>query len=164
MGTLLQRRAVAVLVIDEESVRGGGSPPGPDEPEDLDTVGVLVSVRVREGAVLALPGGKVDSGDSSLHHAAARELEEETGLGFPTGAFTVECTLNQPDWIVTLLSIRCPAAKKREVRNLEPDKHGPWVWRTWGDLRREPADNVFPTLGRMLQDHKSIQALGASER
>ncbi len=152
MGPLLPRRAVAVLVVDGESLKRGGRPQGLEEPEGLGKMRVLVGIRVKEQGLLALPGGKVDAGDATLAHAAARELEEETGLVFPACAFTVEHTLHEPGWIVTLLSVNCPTEKKQEVRNREPEKHGPWTWRTWGDLRGEPADRVFAPLGKMLDD------------
>lgn len=159
MGSSPPCRAVAVLVADEESLRRGGRPRGGEEPED-DTTCVLVSGRVQEQGLLALPGGKVEAGDASLAHAAARELEEETGLVFPAGAFRVVHTLNGPDWVVTLLLVRCPAEKKQEVRNMEPEKHGPWTWRTWGDLQREPAERVYGPLRKMLNHVTLLRASG----
>jgi 8-oxo-dGTP pyrophosphatase MutT (NUDIX family) len=158
--SLGQRSAVAVLVTinnDEESLWRCGRPQGQVKREDLGKTRVLVSKRIQDQGQLALPGGKVDAGDASLAHAAARELEEETGLVFPACAFTIEHTLNEPDWIITLLSVRCPIEKRREVRNLEPEKHGPWAWRTWEDLQVEPANKVFAPLRRMLQDIKTLK-------
>lgn len=142
-------RAVAILVVDEQSMTQG------DMPVLLDSVRVLVSVR-RTSAQIALPGGKVETRDASLSHAAARELQEETGLTFPAEDFAIEHTLHQPDWIITLVSVVCAVDRQSEVRNMEPEKHGPWTWRAWQDLKNEASENVFAPLRVLLEDVTTI--------
>jgi len=133
------RRAVAICCLLADPGAGAGDP-------------VVLASRRRPSGQLALPGGKVDETDPSVTHAAARELEEETGLTLPVQAFA-EHRLHQLEhdgFVVSLVSVVCPLELKAAVRNPEPDKHSPWSWWTWRGLRGLPDEEVFAPLRDFL--------------
>jgi 8-oxo-dGTP diphosphatase len=101
-------------------------------------VGVFVKrngrilVGMRKGApgtnTWALPGGRLEPGETPVH-CAAREVREETGLelvGLRPLIFT-STVLHQPDvhYVTLFYSAEC---RKGEPRVLEPDKCEGWRW------------------------------------
>lgn len=74
----------------------------------VDGTRYLLMIERGDGHGWALPGGKLDAGETPLT-AAARELEEETGLPLEEGAFTMLAGRGVPDpragrhaWMVTV--------------------------------------------------------------
>lgn len=151
-----KRLAVAVLVIDGRDEDVPSSPNFPKASRNAREGGPRVLVGIRKCsqgslAPLALPGGKVEASlDASILHAAARELREETGLAFPPEAFAERHTLETEEFVVKLVSVICPADRISRVRNVEPEKHGPWHWRSWRELREERAERIFAPLRALL--------------
>jgi 8-oxo-dGTP diphosphatase len=97
----------------------------------------------------ALPGGFV-SVDESLHHAAARELAEETGLAEPPGHMEQLASYGNPD--------RDPRMRIVSVAYLAlaPDLPTPRAGGDASAARWSPADHLLAEPRRLAFDHGQI--------
>lgn len=87
---------------------------------------VLVGRRRAEpGTPLALPGGKLDPGET-VEACAARELEEETGIALDAGTLTVFAAVLVDGWVVP--GVLAPVGDEVEPAIREPDKLGDFAW------------------------------------
>lgn len=104
---------------------------------------LLVAQRLtgRGAGAWACPGGKIEFGEEPVE-AVLREVKQETGLAAscpPQPAFTTTDRQMDGAHVVTLWF---PCEVAGEPENLEPQRHGPWVWRnrTW-------LEKLFQTVG-----------------
>jgi ADP-ribose pyrophosphatase YjhB (NUDIX family) len=112
---------------------------------------VLVGRRLAEpGRPLAIPGGKLDPGES-VEACAVRELAEETGIALDVEAATTFAAVLVDGWVVPGVRIAVDDDVEPEVR--EPDKFGDFAWMTPGAVVGGGA--AFPATVALLE------ALGA---
>lgn len=142
---------------------GGDSLPA--MPEDLSHSVIVLPIRAgriamaerakgeRMGGMYASPGGSVDPTDESLPAAAAREFEEETGLKVEPGRLVYLGRLvdKGADWMPIgghffLLRL----SPDEELKQTEPDKHGPWTWHTFREATALPLPPVSRSLLHLL--------------
>lgn len=115
-----------------------------------DGLVLLARRRGEAGIELAVPGGKLDPGET-VEECAVRELAEETGLVLGAAEVrTFDCVLmagEATSWVVVgvegHLGVRAAEAEPRE---LEPDKVGSF---TWVDPAHTPAD-LYPATAALL--------------
>jgi 8-oxo-dGTP diphosphatase len=115
-----------------------------------DGLVLLARRRGEPGEQLAVPGGKLDGGET-VEECAVRELAEETGLVLDAaGVRTFGCVLMPGDptsWIVAGVEARLDvSAAEAEVREREPDKVGSF---TWVDPADAPPD-LYPATAALL--------------
>ena len=107
---------------------------------------VLVGERLvsRGKGKLAFPGGHLERDDESLIACAARELREETGLGLDPNETPVLHAayhhMGDDRWVTIYVGMLC-ALRPVNIKNLEPDKTGPWQWVQGTRLAQSP--NLF---------------------
>ncbi len=97
-----------------------------------DGVCVLMGKRCggRGAGTWALPGGKLEEGESPVE-TARRELREETGIDLPLSIFKPYSFsgIHEDEggrWLT--LYVECTVYNHQAVECREPDKHGDWFW------------------------------------
>jgi 8-oxo-dGTP pyrophosphatase MutT (NUDIX family) len=106
---------------------------------------VLVGRRRAEpGRPLAIPGGKLDPGES-VEECAVRELAEETGL-VVDDARTFAAVFVE-GWVVAGVLVDLPVTSDAQPQVREPDKFGDF---TWIDPA-SPQQGLFPATAALLE-------------
>jgi 8-oxo-dGTP diphosphatase len=111
---------------------------------------LLAERRAEAGHRLAVPGGRLDPGES-VEECAVRELWEETGLALEPGDVrVVGCVLDdnvQGAWVVVGVVARLglPHAAVA-LTEREPEKIGGFVWADRG----APPDGLYPATAKVL--------------
>ncbi|KAK9814606.1 hypothetical protein WJX72_008515 [[Myrmecia] bisecta] len=86
------------------------------------------------GGEWALPGGKLEMGES-FEDCARREVLEETGIQLGAVAFqAVENSVFSNTVHYVTLFMRAEVGEATEAQNLEPDKCEGWQWVGWDDI------------------------------
>jgi 8-oxo-dGTP pyrophosphatase MutT (NUDIX family) len=102
--------------------------------------------RAEPGQMLAVPGGKLEAGET-VETCAVRELAEETGLVIDADEVRTFGYVLTAGWLVAgvegRLGVRAAEAAPSE---LEPDKFGGFVW---VDPARAPA-GLYPATAALL--------------
>jgi 8-oxo-dGTP pyrophosphatase MutT (NUDIX family) len=96
----------------------------------------------------AFPGGIVETEQAESAMAAAqRELFEEAGVFAPRSELDYLCTgvalSSAGEPFVTQFFVYCPKTTP-QVKNTEPQKHGPWEWMLYTELRKKPVLPLIP--------------------
>jgi 8-oxo-dGTP pyrophosphatase MutT (NUDIX family) len=104
---------------------------------------------------LGFPGGKREPKDPDPRQAAARELAEEMGLVIREEE--LQClgsaefrTADFGRYRTTAYVLRIPAWV--QPRNLEPQKHGPWMRIAIPAIHRLPAEQLLPGTKEFLRE------------
>lgn len=111
---------------------------------------LLAERRAEAGRRLAVPGGRLDAGES-VEECAVRELWEETGLTLePSDVQVVGAVLDdnvQGAWVVVGVLARLAMPHDAvELNELEPEKIGGFAW---ADPAALP-DRLYPATAKVL--------------
>jgi 8-oxo-dGTP diphosphatase len=108
---------------------------------------VLVGRRLAEvGAPLAIPGGKLDPGES-VEECAVRELEEETGIVVDAARARTFAAVHVDGWVVPGVVVEVGDGVEPDTR--EPHKFGAFAWMDPAEVQGAGAD-VFPATVALL--------------
>lgn len=112
----------------------------------------------------SLPGGWIDRADGTIEFAAAREIEEETGLVVRSADLRLVCAMKKdyPDFatITLFYAARVPHDGMGGVVSREPAKCAGWVWFDLDDLPR-PLFNAIDAAAEQLRARPVAEARGA---
>jgi 8-oxo-dGTP diphosphatase len=111
---------------------------------------LLAERRAEAGRRLAVPGGRLDAGET-VEECAVRELWEETGLTLePSDVRVFGCVLDdnvQGAWVVVGVVTRLGVPHAAiELIELEPEKIGGFVW---ADPAAAP-EGLYPATAKVL--------------
>lgn len=114
--------------------------------QSADGLVLLARRRAEPGQRLAVPGGKLDPGET-IEACAVRELAEETGIELDAAEVRIFGCALVDGWLVAGVAARLDRrAAEVEPRELEPDKVGSFAWIDPADA---PAD-LYPATAALL--------------
>ncbi|KXX80662.1 Nudix hydrolase 1 [Madurella mycetomatis] len=127
---------------------------------------LVMGVRKGHGAgQWQFPGGHLEMGESYLA-CAERETLEETGLVVRAEKLVAVTNdvFSASRHYVTLFVLCRRVDESQEPKVMEPEKCGPWCWKSWSDVKAVIADEggdqkLFLPVINLLKDHPDVESL-----